>query len=170
MCVNTRIHTHTREYYIVNRTKCVCTYIFICIYLNVIGMIFALSNSELHFETVYTILISRALSFPLVSCKRLREWLSLGGRSFVLVSSQEHSDIWFNKGAQAQASSACGASVNACLSDYWSLFIRLLKCKLLSSECASYSRSLCNPTQALTWYPDTISSQQALPKLIEWIL
>lgn len=108
--------------------------------------------------------------FPSCSCKRLREWLCLGGRSFVLVSSQEHSDIWFNKGAQAQASSTCGAAVNACLSDYWSLFIRLLTCKLLSSECASYSRSLCNPTQALTWYPDTINSQQALPKLIEWIL
>lgn len=69
MCVNTRIHTHTREYYIVNRTKCMCTYIFICIYLNVIGMIFTLSNSELHFETVYTILISRALSFPLVPAR-----------------------------------------------------------------------------------------------------
>lgn len=40
--------------------------------MNVIGMIFILSNSELHVESVYTIFISKALSLPLVPCETLR--------------------------------------------------------------------------------------------------
>lgn len=67
------------KYHVDSRVKCVCTYICesvcahiayvcVCVYilLNVIRMTFTLSNSELH---IYTTLVSKALSFPLVPAR-----------------------------------------------------------------------------------------------------
>lgn len=63
------MHTHACvcKYHIDNRIMCVC----VCVHLllNVIRMIFTLSHSELHRETIYAFLLSKALSFLFVPAR-----------------------------------------------------------------------------------------------------
>ena len=128
-----------------------CTHMFICVYLNVIGMRFTLSNSELHIQTVYTILTSKALSvFP---WKQLREWLYLWrcsleeARSTLTYGSAKVHRLWWSARAVLLL-----APVYQII-ERQAAFLRMR------------SLSLCNPIQRASWYLNIINSYHVLPEL-----